>query len=189
MISWILQLTHQIARVAAVTEAILPITSLGRGLKRNYSPALIFPRFEQSCLVVKSNGVGGDDLVWLVVDLDLVGLVVELVRLVVDIVGLAVVHLVGLVGLVVDLGGRFFNLFEMVADLGGLVRWWVDHVRLVVLVLGFLVGLVVDLADLVVDLVGLVVPLVDLVVGLIGLGVDCPLFASAAAEGLASECC
>ena len=58
-------------------------------------------------------------------------------------------------------------------------------VGLVVVELGFLVGLVVDLADL----VGLVVPLVDLVVGLIGLGVDRPLFASAAAEGLASECC
>ena len=63
MISWILQLTHQIARVAAVTEAILPITSLGRGLKRKNSPVVIFPRFEQSCPVVKSNGVGGDDLV------------------------------------------------------------------------------------------------------------------------------
>ena len=62
-------------------------------------------------------------------------------------------------------------------------------VGLVVVELGFLVGLVVDLADLVVDLVGLGVPLVDLVVGLIGLGVDCSLFASAAAEGLASECC
>jgi len=133
---------HQVARVAAVTEAILPITGLGRGL------------------------------VWLVVDLDLVGLVVELVRLVVGIVGLAVVHLVGLVGLVVDL-----------------VRGWVDHVGLVVVELGFLVGLVVDLAGLVVDLVGLVVPLVDLVVELVGLGVDHPLIVRAAAERLASECC
>ena len=132
---WILQLTHQVARVAAVTEAILPITSLRRSLKRKNSPAVIFPRFEQSCPVVKSNGVGGDDLVWLVVDLDLVGLVVELVRLVVDIVGLAVMDLVGLVGLVVDL-----------------VRGWVDHVGLVVVELGFLVGLVVNL---VVELVGL----------------------------------
>ena len=105
MIIWILQLTHQVARVAAVTEAILPITSLGRGLKRKYTLAVIFPSFEQSCPVFKSNSVGGEDLVGLVVDLDLVGLVVDLVRLVVDIVGLAVVHLVGLVGLVVDLGG------------------------------------------------------------------------------------
>jgi len=130
---------HQVARVAAVTEAILPITGLRRGL------------------------------VWLVVDLDLVGLVVELVRLVVDIVGRAVVHLVGLVGLVVDL-----------------VRGWVDHVGLVVVKLGFLVGLVVNL---VVDLVGLVVTLVDLVVELVGLGVDRPLSVRAAAERLARECC
>ena len=33
MVGWILQLTHQVARVAAITETILPITSLERGLK------------------------------------------------------------------------------------------------------------------------------------------------------------
>ena len=67
----------------------------------------------------------------------------KLFHLFVDIVGLAVVELVGLVGMDVD-------LVRMAVHLVGLVRGWVEPVVLVEVKLVGLVHLVVDLVRLVV---------------------------------------
>ena len=77
-------------------------------------------------------------------------------HLFVDIVGLAVVELCGLVGMVVHLVG-------LVVDLVGLVRGWVDVVGLVDVEVVGLVDLIVDLVRLVVDLVNLGVIIFHLV--------------------------
>ena len=89
-------------------------------------------------LFVIDNFVGGNDLVGLVVALGpiaLVGMVADIVWLVLNIDGLTMVEVVGLVGLVIDLAG--------------LVVAWVEPVRLAI---GQLVGLVADLVELVIGL-------------------------------------